>query len=178
MSNENTAVPTFKVGDKIVFSYLQEMEPGVIRKIQGSQAFVDVGNDKLYEEDVKHLIKVESEASLDFSQASPTDNTQEVFKAVSDAIDYDAKIEDANHKLIAAIKFENEYKDGLNNIGEKYDQLSFDEVAVGEKVRRVGTKRIGTIVSIDNSANNYRVRWDDTASITTNWKQELTIARQ
>jgi len=178
MSNENgsTQKPAFKVGDRIVLAYLKDMEPGVIRKIAGDRALIDIGADQLYGEELRNLLSVEDKAEFS-SQEAPKPEPS-VFSKVVEKIDEVQKAEDIVHKVISSIKYENEVKDGINNLGAPEQAKAFEDPKIGNKVRKVGTQRIGTIVSVDSHTHNYRVQWKDTNIVTTNWKQELTRASE
>jgi len=162
-------VPAFKVGDRVVFSYLQDIEPAVIRKIQGEQATIDIGTDKLYTENLGKLIRVED--TTDFQFVQPETSTNVISQAI-EQLDVKAKVREQLHKVMASIPFEKEYKTVANELGDPTEELTFEHTSVGTPVRRIGAQKIGKIISYNSSTNHYRVKWSEDL-ITTNWAQEL-----
>jgi len=166
-----------KVGDKVVFSSMPDMEPGIVRKIVGNKVWVDIGQSENYITHISTLVKVRDTANNLFIQEEEDDNSfrdeRELIKAAVNAIDERNKIEDILKEVQAKIRFEDEFQPN-EWIGQyTYQDNKVSNFELGEKVRRIGTNRIGTIIRIDHNNNFYRVKWDDN-TITTNWRQELS----
>ena len=162
-----------KVGDKIVLSYIQDMDPGVIRKIEGDMATVDLGGAKPFNTKLSDLVLAEDTAEIEFSPAQPKEDN--MFAPVVAAMEESIAVEDMLEKITAGIKFENEYRTIESSLGKpETPRITAEVFYIGAPVRRIGSQRTGTIVTANKKDHSYKVKWEDN-SVTVNWKGELGL---
>jgi len=171
---------TLKKGDLVVFTAIRDMEPGVIRKIEGHRVWVDIGQTENYVTHISTLEKVQNDCEEQLFNSDKNENIADESKSVVQqaisSIEARNKIEDALKEITANTEISKEFKHGRWEQGYNYNNdTKAGNLELGQRIRKAGTQRFGKIIRINEENNFYRVKWEDTNEITSNWKQELSI---